>query len=272
MKQPPDFANTATQDELLDRHKNTLLGLNEEGLKLPMVVRERALDQTHTLRQAFSEVLSDLEDLYAPKKVQEFKKAFDNLLEYAYLFYAASMAAERPWTEAQKQEFKEQAAKVRDHDARFMKWCRAIAHGDDVANAALDAVSAGKGYIDDAEDTIALTNMLLDWKQQIFPNPFFTEKQVRQAEADARLFLWMLQGRDENKPPKGSPPDMRLRAYNLWLDTYNTLARAGRGLFEDEAEGLRRFPRVSSLKSSPSDNKAETSPSNTPSSRVENFG
>lgn len=272
MTKPPDFNNTATQDELLDRHKSTLLGLNEDDFKLPMVVRERALEQTHTLRQAFSEVLPDLEDLYAPKKVQEFKKAFDNLLEYGYLFYAASMAAERPWTGAQKQEFREQAAKVRNHDAHFMKWCRAIAHGDDVANTALDTIGSGKGYIDDAEDTIALANMLLDWKQQIFPNPFFTEKQVRQAEADARLFLWMLQGRDESKPPKGSPPDMRLRSYNLWLSTYNTLARAGRGLFESEAEGLQRFPRVSSLKSSSSESKVEALAPNNPAPRVDNFG
>ncbi len=270
MLQTPSLPNEATLQELLQRYNTELMALNDSNLRLPLVLRDRALEQSHHLLEEFGPLITMLGDFYSNQRVQKIKAAYDGLLEQAFVFHAASMEAERPWSSQQKQEFQELAAKIRDYDVRWMKWNRALYHGDATANDTLDKIHAGRGYIDDAEDVIALVNLLLAYSGTLFPNPFFTEKEVRGVEAEARKFLWWLQGRDETTPPKGSPPDLRIRAYNLWLNTYNTVARAGRDMTDDEAEGLRRFPRISSLKTraySASSDEAASTPN-----RVENFG
>ncbi|MEM1007444.1 MAG: hypothetical protein AAGJ35_00435 [Myxococcota bacterium] len=239
----PQIPNDQSLQEIFEAHKAMLLSIVEEEIKKPFIVRERALELTHHLREAFAPLLPKLEEEFSPKRVSEIETAYEQLVVYLFLFYAASMTAEKPWTEQNKADFQRLIRQVRDNDIRYMKWSRALFHGDKEKNELLDQIQRGRGYQDDAEDVIALTQLLLS-SNLPFPNGFIEEKELRTAEADARRCLWLLTGQDNNKAPKGSPHDLWHRAYTLWAQTYNALARVGHLLTKDPKEAAQRFPRI----------------------------
>ncbi|MEM1008427.1 MAG: hypothetical protein AAGJ35_05430 [Myxococcota bacterium] len=245
--------------EILQAHIETLLALPDGEIKIPFVARERAMELTYILVRAFAAVANEVDKEFSAQRSLEIKKAYEQVMTHLYVLYAASLDAEKPWTEDQKAEFRTLAKSVRENDARYMRWSRAIFFGDEAKNQLLDQIQSGRGQQDDAEDVIALTQLMLS-SNLPFPNGFFTEQELRQAELEARRFLWLLTGRDEDKSPKGSPQDLWHRAYTLWSNTYNTLMRAGRILTPDETKAAQHFPRIHSEKGS----KTKSEPNETP--------
>ena len=261
--------NSQTLEELVTKYKANLLALQDDAVLRPRVARERAMELTQNLIKEFEKVKDGVVDIFSAKHSADILGKFEKLPEYLFMFYSASMEAEQPWTEEEKKQFQALAATVKDHDVRYLKFAQAIFHGNEAANVQLSQIAAGRGYRDDAEDVIALTNLLLTSSEVKLPNLFFTEQDLRKAEGEARKFLWLLNGQSDTEPSKGSPPDMWHRAYTLWQQAYEVVARAGRNLVENEKEAYQKFPRIHNKISR---GQQTERPANTATpSRVENF-
>jgi hypothetical protein len=70
-----------------------------------------------------------------------------------------------------------------------------------------------------------------------------TEEYLAKAEADATELLKILDEAED--PPKGSPRDLRRRAYSVWHRSYTELYEVGRYLLRHDPDATQKFPGIS---------------------------
>lgn len=230
-------------NDLFTEMKPTLLELPSDSLQKPRVSRERALQLTAALRQEFAPLVPRLAEELSPAKARKRKADLDALEPRALVFYAADLAVDAPWTSAQKERRAALARKVREHDELLSAWAAPVFRKDPEASAIVADIQRGKGIRDDAEDTVRLVALFRRHWPAIKGQTPVKEGYLDEAEADATELLALLDAGETSA--KGSPRDLRQRAYTHWLSAYVELLHLGRYLERDDPAAAERFPAVS---------------------------
>src|SRR5687768_13943819 len=108
--------------DLLEQARPTLLALKATDLLRPRISRERALTLTRTLKNAFEPHAANLAAELCPARAAERKADFDALEPRTFIYYAADLAVESPWTSDKKTRRAELVEKVREHDHFLLGW------------------------------------------------------------------------------------------------------------------------------------------------------
>ncbi|WP_437765845.1 hypothetical protein WME77_01965 [Sorangium sp. So ce764] len=249
-------------NDLFAEMKPTLLELPSDSLQKPRVSRERALQLTAALRQEFAPLVPRLAEELSPAKVKRRKADLDALEPRALVFYAADLAVDAPWTSAQKERRAALARKVREHDELLSAWAAPVFRKDPEASAIVADIQRGKGTRDDAEDTVRLVALFRRHWPAIKGQTPVKEAYLDEAEADATELLALLDAGETSA--KGSPRDLRQRAYTHWLSAYVELLHLGRYLERDDPAAAERFPAVSAERGASTPQAAPTPPAAPP--------
>ncbi|WP_437567246.1 hypothetical protein [Sorangium sp. So ce542] len=234
-------------NDLFAEMKPTLLELPSDALERPRVSRERALQLTAALRQEFAPLVPRLAEELSPAKAKKRRADFDALEPRALVFYAADLAVEAPWTSAQKERRAALVRKVREHDELLSAWAVPVFRKDAEASAVIADIQRGKGIRDDAEDTVRLVALFREHWPAIKGQTPVKESYLNEAEADATELLGLLDAGETSA--KGSPRDLRQRAYTHWLAAYVEIFHLGRYLERRDPAAAERFPAVAAERS-----------------------
>ncbi|AUX27545.1 uncharacterized protein SOCEGT47_081390 [Sorangium cellulosum] len=229
-------------NDLFAEAKPALLELPSESLVQPRVSRERALQLTTVLRQEFAPLVPSLSEELGPARARRRKADFEALEPRALVFYAADLAVDVPWTSTQKERRAALARKVREHDELLSAWAVPLFRKDDEASAIVADILRGKGIRDDAEDTVRLVALFRKhWAAARGQTPI-KQSTLDEAEADATELLGLLDAGAASA--KGSPRDLRQRAYTHWRNAYLEIYHLGRYLTRHDPAAIERFPAV----------------------------
>jgi hypothetical protein len=195
------------------------------------------------VRREFLPLLGMLDTELSPARAAERKADYEALEVSLLVFYAADLAVESRWTSSQKARRKELAAKVRDHDATLSSAAKRAYRNNKEVMRILADIFRGSGNRDDADDTVRLVGVFRDNWASVDGKTLVTKEYLAQAEADATELLKILDDADD--PPKGSPRDLRRRAYSVWQRVYTELFHLGRYLSRHDPEAAQKFPGIS---------------------------
>lgn len=234
-------------NDLFAEAKPVLLGLPSESLVQPRVSRERALQLTAVLRREFAPLVPSLSEELGPDRARRRKADYDALEPRALVFYAADLAVDAPWTSAQKERRAALTRKVREHDELLSAWAVPLFRKDDEASALVADILRGKGTRDDAEDTIRLVALFRKHWATVKGQTPIEQCTLNEAEADATELLGLLDAGATST--KGSPRDLRQRAYTHWRSAYLEIYHLGRYLMRHDPAAAERFPAVAAERS-----------------------
>jgi hypothetical protein len=250
----PDAPTLAT---LLENAKPEMLEQPERELKTPWVGRERAVELGLTVCREFS-ALGDLpEQTLLPQVVAAVRAAHGRVSDRAYVFYAADLHAESPWVSADDTRQAQLSALCRSHDDLLFGFLWAMYRNQPEVSAELTAIRKGSGRRDDAEDVLREVELFrTHWAELQGKCPVTTES-LAEAEAHANEAIRLLDRGVGSA--KGSPRDLKRRAYTLWERDYMHVVRTGRYLAGSDPAAERRFPGIHSA-AAPAKAKAPTEP------------
>ncbi|MDI1481429.1 hypothetical protein [Polyangium sp. y55x31] len=229
-------------NELFETRRPALLSLPEDILLRPRISRERAARLTGILRREFEPLLPLLPSELSASRASERAADFAALEPNQLVFYAADLAVETPWTSDQKARRSELVAKVRSHDETLFGWAKPAFRAHKEASAILADIQRGRGIRDDADDTLRLVSLFRSHWAAVNGKTPITQAELETAEAEATELLQILDGGDD--PPKGSPRDLRRRAYTAWHRSYAEIFHLGRYLSRHDPAALQRFPAI----------------------------
>jgi len=236
-------------NELFLAAKPALLKLPDDSLQRPRIARERATQLTTILRREFTPLLPRLPEELAKPRVAERKADFEALEPNVLVFYAADLAVETPWTSEQKQRRAELVAKVRQHDDHLSSWAVPVFKRNKEARAIVSDILRGRGIRDDADDTVRLVALFRQHWATVKGKTPITAEELTEAEAEATELLQILDADDANT--KGSPRDLRRRAYSVWYWSYQEIFHLGRYLLRHDPDAALRFPAISAERGEP---------------------
>ncbi|MDI1431052.1 hypothetical protein [Polyangium sorediatum] len=229
-------------NELFEAKRPALLALPDDILLRPRISRERAARLTGILRREFEPLLPLLQSELSASRAADRAADFAALEPNQLVFYAADLAVETPWTSDQKARRGELVAKVRSHDETLFGWAKPAFRTNKEASTILSDIQRGRGIRDDADDTLRLVSLFRSHWASVNGKTPITEADLQTAEAEATELLQILDGGDD--PPKGSPRDLRRRAYTAWHRTYAEVFHLGRYLSRHDSAAARRFPAI----------------------------
>jgi hypothetical protein len=226
---------------VFEAEKPNLLALDDDSLRAPRVGRERAQEQTDHLIKEFGPLLGTVDEKLKEGPAAEVKRAYSNLDRKSDVYYAADLASETPWTPEQKRRLYELIPRNKEHDTYLFDWAWPLFKNNPEILPILINIREGTGFKDDGEDVVRLVDLFQkNWELAAGKTPV-TEAYLAEAERDAteQLRLLRQQGRG-----KGSPPDMRWRAYTSWAEDYELVADTGRYLARKDPNRNQRFPGI----------------------------
>jgi len=209
----------------------------------PRVSRERVAELTSLLRREVKPFLPQLVHELSPEKVTARLADVDALEPGALVFYAADLAVETPWSSDQKSRRNDLVVKVRNHDAVLSGWASPAFRNDKDATRVLADITRGRGIRDDADDTIRLVALFRKYWAKVEKMTPLTTQALDIAESEATELLRLLD--DGEAPAKGSPRDLRRRAYTMWYRAYAEIMHLGRYLARNDPDAVKRFPSAS---------------------------
>lgn len=230
-------------NDLLQEARAELMALPFASLERPIISRERALYLTRALLREMKPLLSALGDELSSERARAREADYDGLLGRAYVFYAADMAVEAPWTPQKKARRRELVRKVREHDRHLSSWAIPIFRKDAKARGIVAAILRGQGLRDDADDTLKLVALFRRYWPDVKSKIPLSAVDLNEAEADANELIQVLDVIESDQ--SGSPRDLRKRAFTAWLTSYNELFHAGRFLLRADPAAAERLPKVS---------------------------
>lgn len=239
---------------LFEAAKPTLLALPQTLLVRPRVTRERALQLTTPLLEAFSPLLPALTVELSAARAAEREADFKSLETHALVYYAAELAVEVPWTSEQKAQRTLLVQQVKAHDDELSAWAVPAFKHNAQASETLADIRRGRGIRDDAEDTVRLVGLYRENWASVQGTIPITTQYLEKADADATALLLLLDGDGEDTT--GSPRDLRRRAYTQWQRAYHELLHLGRYLTRNDANANAKFLAISTVRTAP----APTSP------------
>lgn len=238
-------------NELFDEKRPALLAIPDDILLRPRISRERAARLTGILRRSFEPLLPLLPNELSPSRADERAADFAALEPNQLVYYAADLAVETPWTSDQKARRSELVVKVRNHDETLLGWAKPIFRTNKDATVILADIQRGRGIRDDADDTLRLISLFRSQWASVDGKIPVTLADLQTAEAEATELLQILDGGED--PPKGSPRDLRRRAYTAWHRSYAELFHLGRYLSRHDSAAAQKFPAISPERSESDD-------------------
>ena len=228
--------------ELFTAAKPELLAMDETRLHRPRVSGERATQLTALLMKEVQPLAVRFAQELAPERVAERQADLAVVTPNAQIFYAADLAVEDPWTSEQKARRAELVKKVHEHDETLSAWAVPLFKNDAKAREVVASILRGRGVRDDANDTIRWVALFKDrWSDADGKTPVTLAK-LATAESEATELLAILDASGDES--KGSPRDLRRRAFTRWVVAYKELEDLGRYLLRADPEAAARIPAV----------------------------
>jgi len=258
------MGNTPDQkkiSELVKQYQPRLLKISDASLVRIRISRERVLELTERAHKSFLPLVGELERELSQNRATQRKADFQKLQDLSLVFYGADMAFEEPLPVGHKARLKELIESVKEHDVHLFTWASALFRKDEESLKVLADIRGGKGYLDDAEDTIGLVKLYRKhWKEVKGKTPI-TESYLDKAESEATELLQLLKRTDT---AIDSPASVRIRAYTLWAEAYTEIRDLGRYLARRTDNPSELFPGIFPGRSSSSKSEAKTPASATP--------
>ncbi|MBK9258337.1 MAG: hypothetical protein IPM54_00700 [Polyangiaceae bacterium] len=110
-------------------------------------------------------------------------------------------------------------------------------------------IRRGRGIRDDADDTLRLVALFRDNWDSVQGKTPITIEYLAKADEDATALLLLVDGGSEDI--KGSPRDLRRRAYTQWHRAYTELFHVGRYLTRNDPEAHAQFSAISNERTAP---------------------
>jgi hypothetical protein len=222
--------------------KSELLAMDESKLQRPRVFGERATQLTAALVKEVQPLVARFAEELAPARVAQRSADLAAVTPNAQIFYAADLAVEDPWTSEQKARRDELVKKVREHDETLSAWAVPLFKNDPKARDIVASIVRGRGIRDDANDTVRWVSLFKDRWSEVEGKTPVTLATLDVAEAEATELLAILDASGDES--KGSPRDLRRRAFTRWANGYNELADVARYLLRADPEAVARIPAI----------------------------
>jgi len=210
----------------LDASRPRLLAVADSSVRFPWITRERMRDQTRTAIVGWKTVAPDAEVIFATPYFEQLAATAQELPTLVGIYWATDLNAGTPQTPATKAERDALVASVRSADARLTRWMMPAIEelGTDDERATALLLRPGSGHQDDANDVVGWVSIALGNPKIGALLPLSTDDLLRM-QATALRLSGVLGDTDQQK---GSPNDLRNRAYTLWAEAFERLARNGR--------------------------------------------
>jgi hypothetical protein len=225
-------------NDLYKASLDELEALEPERFIRRMVSRARALELSNVMLGSWGPMQHLLDELLAPDVAKQHKLELARLDRRAWVYYAAELAAEEVRLDTNRQERRELAARVAEHDRFLFKWALPV-FGDEYEDTLRD-ISRGNGARDDAEDVLRLVSLFRDnWQAASAVQQIITPVYLEAAAADAAKQLDLLRNGQINRART-----LADAAYTLWYIDYMELMHLGRYLSRGDLDAMTRFPGV----------------------------
>ena len=210
----------------LDTSRPRLLAIADSSVRFPWVTSERARDQSRSLLAAWTQVATDAEAMFAAPYFAQLAATAEELPTLIGIFWASDLNAGTPQTPPTKAERDALVVAVRKADARLTRWMvPAIEElGTDDERATALSLRPGNGYQDDANDVVGWVSIALG-NPKIGALLPISKDELLSMQTTALRHSALLGNTDQRK---GSPSDLRNRAYTLWADAFERLERNAR--------------------------------------------
>jgi hypothetical protein len=165
------------------------------------------------------------------------------------------MVIEDPWPSEKKTRRRELVSRVREHDRHLSSWAIPVFRKNDDTRAAVASILRGKGLRDDAEDTLRLVDLFRRTWDEVKGQVPITLEQLAEAESDAEELIVLIGALDSDQ--RGSPRDIRRRAFTAWLRPYKEVYHLALYLLRGDPGALQRLAVVSAERVSAEDDEED---------------
>ena len=224
--------------ELLDTAMPELQQVPDLELVKRLVTRERVLELSARMLSSWPVVAPMAEATLSPEVYAAHTKRAASLAARAWVHYAAEEARRSHYTDAQRREREQLAARVRAHDQRLHLWAMAVFQGNGQAEQDLAEIARGYGRSDDAADVVSLVTMFRHAHKQGVSLPL-SKEELDEAEAEAKQQLDLLAA-----DPNLAARRVAAQAFTLWYRDYTELMALGRYLARGNPAAMQLFPGV----------------------------
>ena len=252
----------ARANELFEKGQSELLAIDPKTVKKPRITHQRAAELSSILTSSLEPRWDRFKDIFLPKVVKEYRTQYEQLSNYALIFFAAGAAFENNLTTEEAKALKQLIPIVAEHDAYMISWFRpAFRNNTNVLNVIDNEIAPGRSRLDSAEDVLRLCQLGMTHKHITTTQTPLTEAYFGQAEADATRLFQLLA---KENISKHASRDLWHRAYTQWDQAYDSLQAVASFVFRDEDDAQELFPRISQprKKKISSDNEPTKTPSN----------
>lgn len=226
---------------VLAQRTDALKKMPADSLRRPWISGFRGTELTKTILVSFEKDDKLIKAELSDSRYQQCVKDKAELPLAAKAFYGADLKRKEEWINKKEERRKKLAPKIRKYDKKFFYWAWGLFHENTKYKKNLEEIRPNIGQRDDAEDTIKLTDLLLNEWDNVENNAPLTKEELKQAQSDANEMLELLadgaQTPDEKK-------DLWRRAFTLWHNTYMRLFAVGRFIAFDDEDKTVRYPSI----------------------------
>jgi hypothetical protein len=216
-----DVPSAEALGPLVAAARDELLAIPDDRIVIPTIDGERAIEQAAALLAGYDPVRERAEGALAGSAKAALDAALASLPALARTYYAADVIGTQKWPSFVAERRKTLSARVREHDRFLFGWATAAFAGFEAAQAELDDIRPGSGRLDDARDAIRVVALFRAWPGRLALVPAVTPERLTESESDAVALADLLGATAESS--KGTPPDLRLRAYTRLFEAYNLI-------------------------------------------------
>ncbi len=215
----------------MEAAKAELLAIPDGQVRRSSISGARATELTNALVTTFTPHSGRLSDELSPERVASVEKDFAVVSSWCEDFVAADLLSEFPWSTEKRKRRQELALALREHDRVLTDWATVLLAGNPDAAKKIAVIRPGSGVRDDARDVSQWVELYQGhWPLADGKLPYSPE----QLEAAGKLAMEQLQLLEATDEKKGSPGDLRNRAFTRWASVYESVARVGRYMSDSD--------------------------------------
>ncbi|MBI2375830.1 MAG: hypothetical protein HYV07_17690 [Deltaproteobacteria bacterium] len=211
--------------------KAELLAIRDDQVRRSSISGARATELTHQLVAAFTPLLGRLSDELSPARAASVQKDFAVVPPWCEDFVATDVLSEFPWSTENRKRRQELSLALREHDRALTNWANVLLTSNEEAARAIAVIRPGSGLRDDARDVsqwVAVYQAHWSLAEGKLP---YSREQLEDVGKLAMEQLGLLAATDDKR---GSPGDLRNRAFTRWASAYESVARVGRFLGDSD--------------------------------------
>ncbi|MBI4814608.1 MAG: hypothetical protein HY791_00010 [Deltaproteobacteria bacterium] len=221
----------STAGQRVEAARAELLAMPDAQVQRSSISGARATELTNELVTTFTAHSGRLSDELSAERVATVQKDFAVVPSWCEDFVAADLLSEFPWSTEKRKRRQELALALREHDRVLTDWATVLLASNADAAKKIAVIRPGSGLRDDARDVSQWVELYqAHWSLADGRLPYSREH----LEAAGKLAMEQLQLLEATDEKKGSPGDLRNRAFTRWASAYESVARVGRYLSDSD--------------------------------------